>query len=561
MTVDSLPWLKNYPSHVPSQINPYPYESLVDLFEDSVKQYGDLPAYDCMGTSITFDTLDVLTRNFASYLQQELGLRPGARIAIQLPNILQYPIAMFGALRAGLVVVNTNPLYTPREMQYQFADAGVEAIVILANFAHHLEKILPETSIRHVIITQLGDRLGGFKKLLVNGVVKYVKKMVPAYTLPGACSFNDALQIGQRHPWQPVLVNRDDVAFIQYTGGTTGTAKGAVLSHANILANLTQVSTWFSSVLSPGRDIMITALPLYHVYALVNNCLLMLKEGGCNVLIPNARNLKAMIAEMRKHKFTLFAGINTLFNAMLHHPDFHHLDFSQMRLASSGGMALQTSVAHHWQRKTGLAIVEGYGLSETSPVLTVNSPVPGEERLGTIGLPLPNTRLMIANDQEEEVPKGEAGEIYAKGPQVMKGYWNRPDETAEVFSKDGWFKTGDIGVMDEDGFICIVDRKKEMINVSGFKVYPNEIEEVLARHEKVLEVGAVGVKDPRTTEAVKIYVVKRDESLTTAELMRYCRENLAPYKVPKHIAFRAELPKSNVGKVLRRVLKEEEAMV
>ncbi len=555
----TFPWYKHYPAGVPHTINAYQYESIVDLFEQSVLEFEFLPAFDCMGTPISFDELDWLSQNFAAYLQQDLGLQPGSRIAIQLPNILQYPIAMIGALRAGLIVVNVNPLYTTREMKHLLADSGADAIVILENFAHKLEKILPDTAIKHIVITEIGDQLGGLKKVLINATVKYFKRMVPYYQLPGAVSFNRALKKGSQRSFQRVTPKGHDTAFLQYTGGTTGVSKAAVLSHANVVANVEQFSAWIGNLLLPGEEIIITALPLYHILALSVNCFTMMKFGVKNVLITNPRDMKGFIKTLKKHPFTIFSGVNTLYNALLNHPDFDGIDFTNLKVSGAGGMAVQKSVAKRWKAKTGVPITEGYGLTETSPVLTFNILKPGKERIGTIGVPIPGTKIKIANEMEEEVPFGIPGEVYAKGPQVMREYWNQPEETENAFTKDGWFKTGDIGIMDEDGFVRIVDRKKEMINVSGFNVYPNEIEDIVSTHKKVLEVGAIGVPDTRSMEAVKIYVVKKDHSLTKEELINYCKENLTTYKVPKHVEFRDELPKSNVGKILRRHLKEDMA--
>ncbi|MEM6842056.1 MAG: AMP-binding protein [Bacteroidota bacterium] len=558
MEVQISPWFQHYPEGIPQQINPKQYESLVDLVESCIVEYSSRTAFECMGASISFDELDQLSKDFAAFLQKDLKLKMGDRIAIQMPNLLQYPIAMLGALRAGLVVANTNPLYTAREMKHQFNDAGVEAVVILANFAHNLEKILPETSIKHIIVTEIGDQLGSLKKVLVNAVVKYVKKMVPKYSLPNTIAFNDALKSGARSSFTRMGLAGKDTAFLQYTGGTTGVSKGAVLSHANLVANMEQISAWMSVGLNKAEETMITALPLYHIYALTVNCFSMMRIGAKNVLITNPRDMKGFIKELKKHPFSVITGVNTLYNGMLNHPDFPTVDFSHLKVTSAGGMAVQMAVAQRWKDKTGVPIAEGYGLTETSPVLTSNIPIAGQERIGTIGIPLPSTHLIIVNDEGEEVAIGEPGEIYAKGPQVMSGYWNRPDETEKVFTSDGWFKTGDVGIMDEDGFIKIVDRKKEMINVSGFNVYPNEIEEIVSGHEKVLEVGAIGVPDARSSEVVKVCVVKKDQSLTEEELKAYCKENMTAYKVPRYIEFRNELPKSNVGKILRRLLKEGE---
>lgn len=557
MEVKISPWFQHYPEGIPQQINPHQYNSLIHFIEQCNEEYGPRPAFECMGASSTFNELDSLSKNFAAFLQNDLKLKKGDRIAIQMPNLLQYPIAMLGALRAGLIVVNTNPLYTAREMKHQFTDSGAVAVVILANFAYNLEKIIAETSIKHVVVTEIGDRLGGLKKTLVNAVVKYVKKMVPKYDLPRAISFNNALKQGEKQTFKHIELTSEDTAFLQYTGGTTGVSKGAILTHGNLVANMEQISAWMSVGLNKDGEIMITALPLYHIYALTVNCFSMMKIGAKNVLITNPRDMKGFLKELKKHPFTVITGLNTLYNGMMNHADFDSVDFSHLKVASAGGMAMQKAVADRWKDKTGVPVAEGYGLTETSPVLTSNIPKNGYERIGTIGIPLPNTQLLFANDDGKEVAVGESGEIYAKGPQVMPGYWNRSDETEKVFTKDGWFKTGDIGVMDEDGFIRIIDRKKEMINVSGFNVYPNEIEEVVSGHAKVLEVGAIGVSDPRSTEVVKICVVKKDDSLTEDELKAYCKENMTAYKVPRYIEFRDELPKSNVGKILRRLLKEE----
>ena len=556
MDVTTYPWLKSYPENLPYEIDPHKYSSLVDLIEQSIRKYNTTPAYECMGAIISYHELDALSKNFAAFLQKR-GLKKGDRIALQMPNLLQYPIAMIGALRAGLVVVNTNPLYTAREMKHQFTDSGADAIVILANFAFNLEKIISETSIKTVIVTEIGDMLGGLKGAVVNLAVKYVKKMVPSYSLPRAIKFKDALKEGKQAAFQPITLDSEDIAFLQYTGGTTGVAKGAVLTHANILANIEQVSACVRVRLKEGEETMITALPLYHIYALTLNCFSMIEIGAKNILITNPRDLKAFIKELKKHPFTIISGVNTLYNALLNQPEFTSIDFSPLKAASGGGMAVQKAVAQRWQKVTGVPIAEGYGLTETSPVLT-NNPIDGNERIGTIGFPVPNTQIMIADDDGKEVPIGESGEIYAKGPQVMREYWNRPEETQKVFTEDGWFKTGDVGVMEEDGYIRIVDRKKEMINVSGFNVYPNEIENVIALHNKVLEVGVIGVPDDKSTEVVKAFVVKKDASLTAEELRAYCKENLTAYKVPKQVEFCDELPKSTVGKILRRKLRDKE---
>ncbi|GIV38432.1 MAG: long-chain-fatty-acid--CoA ligase [Thermonema sp.] len=548
------PWFKSYPAGVPHEINPDQYSSLVDMLEESFRKFADLPAYEFMGCVMSYKELEEKSKHFAAYLQS-LGLKKGDKFGIQMPNVMQYPVALFGALRAGLTVVNVNPLYTEREMEHQYNDAEVKAVIILANFADKLAHILPKTQIKHVIVTEIGDMLG-FKRFLVNFVVKYIKKMVPKFHIPGAVSFPDALSKGAKVQYVRPEINNEELALLQYTGGTTGVSKGAMLTHRNLVANLLMIKAWMLG-LEEGKEIAITPLPLYHVFALTVNCFLMFSVGAKNVLIANPRDIPGFIKELKKHKFTTMTGLNTLFNALLNHPDFKEVDFSRAKYIVAGGMAMQRPVAERWKEVTGTIIAEGYGLSETSPVLTCN-PLDGTARIGTIGLPVPSTELKIVKEDGTEAGIDEPGEIWAKGPQVMKGYWNRPDETAKVMTEDGWFKTGDIGAMDADGFFRIVDRKKDMILVSGFNVYPNEVEEVVAGHPKVLEVAAIGVPDPQSTERVKIFVVKKDPSLTEEELMAYCKENLAGYKVPKYIEFRDELPKSNVGKILRRKLKEEE---
>ena len=558
MSDPAYPWLQNYPNGVPHTIDTEKYSSIIDLLDTCIKKYSSSVAFECMGATLTYRQLDEQSRHFAAYLREVCHLKPGSRVALQMPNLLQYPIAMLGALRAGMIVVNVNPLYTAREMKHQLQDSGAEVIVILANFAHNLEKIVADLPLKHVVVTEIGDLLGTLKGSIVNLVVKHVKKMVPAYNLPQATTFKKTIKQGSQHTFKSSPIQPEDIAFLQYTGGTTGVAKGAVLTHANLVTNMQQITACTSLKLKYGNEVMITALPLYHIYALTVNCLSMLELGAKNVLITNPRDMKAFIKELKKQPFTVITGVNTLYNALLNHPDFSTIDFSHLKVTSAGGMAVQKVVAERWQAATGVSVTEGYGLTETSPVLTTNQ-VDGSERIGSIGLPVPNTRIIIADDDGNEVPYGEPGEIYAKGPQVMREYWNRPDETKQVFTDDGWFKTGDVGVMGEDGFIKIVDRKKEMINVSGFNVYPNEIEEVVSAHAKVLEVGAIGVPNERSTEVVKVFVVKKDESLTEEELIAYCRENMTAYKVPKMVEFTTELPKSNVGKILRRLLREQEA--
>ncbi len=506
---------------------------------------------------ITFGELDQLSQQFASFLQNDLGMVKGDRLAIQMPNTLQYPVAMFGALRAGLAVVNTNPLYTPREMQHQFKDSGATAIVILANFAQNLEKILDKTDIQHVIVTQLGDLLGFPKKQIVNAVVKYAKKLVPSYSLPRAISFGDALSRGSRQTFRPVVLQNADTAFIQYTGGTTGVSKGAVLTHRNMLANVEAQDAWMKpGGMTDGEGIFVAALPLYHVYALTTNALASLKSGAMNLLITNPRDLNAFIDDLKKYKVTAFTGVNTLYNGLLNHPRIGEVDFSQLKVTSAGGMALQTTVADRWAKLTGNTPCEGYGLTETSPVLSSN-PVDGTVRVGTIGLPWPSTAMKVIRDDGTDASVGEPGEIVARGPQVFSGYYNRPEETEKAML-DGWFKTGDVAVMNEDGFFKIVDRKKDMILVSGFNVYPNEIEDVVAQCPGVGEVACIGVPDDKSTEVVKIFVVKKEPNLTADTIKAFCRENLTAYKVPRLIEFRDELPKTNVGKILRRALRDEE---
>lgn len=553
---NEFPWLDRYPAGVDKKIPLYEYSSLLDLFDQGMKKYGDKIAYENMGATLTFKQVDEQSRNFAAYLQN-LGLKKGERIAIQMPNLLQFPIAFIGALRAGLIVVNTNPLYTPREMEHQFRDAGVSAIVIVANFAANLEKIIKNTSIRFVILTELGDQLGGLKGMVVNFVVRTVKKMVPPFNLPQAIPFKKVLREGARLPYTQPDLTHNDVAVLQYTGGTTGISKGAKLSHANLIAHNSMIVQWFKPYISKKRDdIMITAIPMYHIFALTVNGLLMFTMGVKNVLITNPRDIPGFVKELRKHKFTIVTGVNTLFNGLLNNPDFKNLDFSQLHGAVGGGMAVQDAVARKWEQVTGKPLVEGYGLSETSPVLCCN-PLDGTHKMGTIGLPMPNTEVAIFDDHGNQLGQGEVGEICARGPQVMSGYWEKDNEG--VFFPGGWFRTGDIGLMDEDGFFKIVDRKKDMIKVSGFNVFPNEIENVIAEHPKVLEAAAIGVPHEKSGEVIKVFVVKKDESLTEEELKKFFHENLTAYKIPKYIEFRNELPKTNVGKILRRALKEQES--
>ncbi len=555
--MSKFPWYENYPEGVPHEINPDQYDSLIELLEESFQEFKSNEAYENMGKRFTYEELDDLTKQFAAYLQNDLGLKKGDRIAIQMPNILQTPIAMFGAVRAGITVVNTNPLYTPSEMKHQFNDAGVKAVVILANFASNLEEILPDTSIEHVIVTELGDMLGGLKGGIVSFVVKYIKKMVPAYNLPKAIPFKTVMAKGDAAKYQKPEIKAGDIAFLQYTGGTTGVSKGAMLTHGNIVANLEQVRAWMgASSLQTGQEIFITALPLYHIFALTVNAFVCAKLGAKSILITNPRDMPGFVKELGKHPYTVMTGVNTLFNGLLSTKGFAEIDHSNLKIAIAGGMALQRFVAEKWEEVTGKAVAEGYGLTETSPVLCVN-PLNENARIGSIGLPMPSTEIIMLDDDGKEVPYGEPGELCAKGPQVMKGYWERPEDTEKSFV-DGWFKTGDIAIQEPDGFIRIVDRKKEMILVSGFNVYPNEIEDCISRMDEVLECGAIGVPDSKSTEAVKVYIVKADPSLTEEAVKAHCKEHLTGYKRPKYIAFTDELPKSNVGKILRRILKEND---
>jgi long-chain acyl-CoA synthetase len=556
--MNERPWLSSYPSVVAKEIGPLPYKSLVDLFESASKKFADKVAYENMGVKLTFREVDELSTAFGAYLQKELGLKKGDRIAVQMPNLLQFPVCLIGALKAGLIVVNTNPLYTPREMEHQFRDSGASAIIIVANFAKNLEEIrnkLPDA--KHVIVTHMGDMLGLLKGALVNFVVKNVKKLVPAFDIPGAISFKEALSKGKSLKLDRPALDIEDVAVLQYTGGTTGISKGAQLSHRNLIAHNEMITEWFKPYMSPnGSDLIITAIPMYHIFALSVNGILMYSSGVKNVLITNPRDIPGFCAELHKHKFTIITGVNTLFNGLLNNPEFKNIDFSHLAGAVGGGMAVQDIVAKKWQEVTGKPLVEGYGLSETSPVLCCN-PLDGTHRLGTIGLPMPSTDIALFDDNGNRVEVGASGEICARGPQVMRGYWQKDNEG--VFFHGDWFRTGDIGVMDAVGFFKIVDRKKDMIKVSGFNVFPNEIENVVASHPKVLEVAAIGVPDAKSGEVIKVFIVKRDQSLTEDELLAYCHKNLTNYKVPKYVVFRTELPKSNVGKIIRRVLKEEEA--
>jgi len=552
-------WLKSYPEGVPADLPAtLPYSSLVALMEESFKQYADRPAYSFMGKELTYAETDRLSRAFAAYLQS-LGLAGGERVAIMMPNVPQYPVAVAAVLRAGYVVVNVNPLYTARELEHQLKDSGAKVIVILENFAHTLEKCIAHTPVQHVVLASMGDRLGLLKGALVNFVVRRVKKLVPPYRLPGAVRFNEALSRGERSTLRQPPIGPDDVAVLQYTGGTTGVSKGATLLHRNVIANVLQSQLWNEPVMKkipPGeQSTAICALPLYHIFAFTVGMMLSMRNGSKLVLIPNPRDLPAVLKELSKHKFHSFPAVNTLFNGLVNHPDFDKVDWSHLKVSVGGGMAVQSAVAQKWLQKTGCPICEGYGLSETSPSVSCN-PVTTTEFTGTIGVPLPSTWMKIIDDEGRELPPGQPGEIAIKGPQVMAGYWQRPDETAKVMTADGWFKSGDIGVMDERGYFRIVDRKKDMILVSGFNVYPNEVEDVVASLPGVAECACVGVPDAQTGEAVKLVIVKKDPALSEEQVRAWCRQNLTGYKQPKVIEFRAELPKTPVGKILRRELRE-----
>ncbi|CQI90043.1 long-chain-fatty-acid--CoA ligase [Yersinia rohdei] len=551
-------WLKRYPADVPAEIDPDRYSSLVEMFENAALRYADQPAFINMGEVMTFRKLEERSRAFAAYLQQGLGLQKGDRVALMMPNLLQYPIALFGILRAGLVVVNVNPLYTPRELEHQLNDSGAVAIVIVSNFAHTLEKIVFKTQVKHVILTRMGDQLSTAKGTLVNFVVKYIKRLVPKYYLPDAISFRTVLQKGRRMQYvKPDIINTD-LAFLQYTGGTTGVAKGAMLTHRNMQSNLEQAKAAYAPLLQSGHELVVTALPLYHIFALTMNCLLFIELGGRSLLISNPRDIPGMVKELSRYPFTAMTGVNTLFNALLNNEEFNKLDFSTLRLSVGGGMPVQKAVAERWEKLTGKHLLEGYGLTECSPLVTGN-PYDLKHYSGSIGLPVPSTDVRLVDDDGNIMTAfGEPGELWVRGPQVMLGYWQRPDATDEVLN-DGWLATGDIATLDEQGFLRIVDRKKDMILVSGFNVYPNEIEDVVALHAKVLESAAVGVPNEVSGETVKLFVVKKDASLTPEELLTHCRRYLTGYKVPKIVEFRDELPKSNVGKILRRELRDEQA--
>lgn len=551
-------WLKSYPPGVPAEIDLSNYQSLAQLMEESFKKYAGRPAFVCMGKSILYAELDAMSLQIAAWLQTK-GLPKGARVAVMMPNVLQYPAAMVGIIRAGFTVVNVNPLYTPRELEHQLKDSGAEAIFILENFATTLEQVISKTAVKHVVVASMGDLLGTVKGTIVNLVVRRVKKMVPAFSLPGSISFRQLLGESARLRLSPVQITLDDLAFLQYTGGTTGVSKGAMLTHRNIVANILQADAWFKPELnkvdSSVQMTMVCALPLYHIFALTVCGLMGMRMGFMNLLIPNPRDIPGFIKELGKYPADFFPAVNTLFNGLLNNPDFAQLDFSKLKVSMGGGMAVQKAVAERWQKVTGCVICEGYGLSETSPIASANPLETG--RLGTIGLPLPSTEIVILDDAGLEVPLGQSGEIGIRGPQVMKGYWQNQAETDKCMTEDGFFKSGDIGVMDESGFTTIVDRKKDMILVSGFNVYPNEIEGVVAMHPGVLECACVGVPDEHSGEAVKLYIVKKDQALTEQDILDFCKHELTGYKKPRHIEFRTELPKTNVGKILRRQLRDE----
>ncbi|MGX9418905.1 long-chain-fatty-acid--CoA ligase FadD [Vibrio sp. RC27] len=550
------PWLKRYPDGVPETINPDEYSSLIEVFEQAVAKYGEQTAFINMGATMSFRQLEERSRAFAAYLQNDLKLEKGDRVALMMPNLLQYPVALFGILRAGMVVVNVNPLYTPRELEHQLNDAQVSAIVIVSNFANSLQQVIKRTSVKHVIITNLGQMLPRVKGTVVNFVVKYVKRMVPKYYMPGAISMRKAVRKGRDLPYTKPEISSSDTAFLQYTGGTTGGSKGAVLSHRNMVANLMQTRAAYGAALTSGKELVVTALPMYHIYALSVNCLLFLEMGGCNLLITNPRDIPSFIKELKAHNVTAMTGVNTLFNALVNNKEFAEVNFDHLHLCVGGGMSVQRAVAEKWKEITGLHLLEGYGLTECSPLVAGN-PYDTKDYTGSIGVPVPSTEVRLVNEHGDVVGFDQVGELQVRGPQVMAQYWNRPEDTKEVLDDEGWVSTGDIVRMDEQGLIYIVDRKKDMILVSGFNVYPNEIEEVVAMHPSVIEVAAIGQPHEVSGEVVKLYVVRKDLKLSVDDIIAHCRKNLTGYKVPKLIEFRQELPKSSVGKILRRALREE----
>ena len=553
--MDERPWLANYPKGIPANIDPDAYATLNDLISEVCKKYSTQAAYACMGKALTFSEIDKMSSQFGAYLQSR-GLEPGDRIALMMPNLLQYPIALFGALRAGLIVVNTNPLYTAREMRHQFTDSGVKAVIIAEMFAHNLEKIYGDTNVKVIITASVGEMLGSIKGGITNFVVRTVKGMVPKYNLPNTVTFSDALKQGKKFKLQLHKGAANDTVIHQYTGGTTGVAKGAMLTNRNLIANMQQIRSMMDPVITEGKEVALSPLPMYHIFAFTVNCLALMSRGTLNVIITNARDLGSINDAFKKYDITVMTGVNTLFNALLNNKDFREVDTSKLKITVGGGMAVQRAVAEEWLRVTGCPLTEGYGMTESSPVISCN-PVDGTGKIGTIGLPAPSTDVKIVDDNGTTLPPNEVGELWAKGPQVMKGYYNRPSETAKTIT-DGWLHTGDIAKMHDDGYLQIVDRKKDMILVSGFNVFPNEVEDVIAAHPKVLEVAAIGVDDDKSGEVVKVFIVKKDSSLDKDEIIAYCRENMTGYKVPKQVEWRKELPKTNVGKILRRVLKEEE---
>lgn len=550
----SKTWYKAYDAGVPHEINPDEYSSINEMLEITFEKFAKHPAFSNMGTTLSYQEIERLSRKFASFLQNDLKLKRGDRVALMMPNILQYPVALFGILRAGMIAVNVNPLYTARELEHQLKDADVSAIVLFANSAHVLEKVLSHTPVKHVMVTQIGDFLKFPKNHIVNFVIKNVKKMVPPFSLPNSLDFKACVESGDEAKYKNPQTKPHEIAFLQYTGGTTGVAKGAILTHRNIVSNMLQARAWIKDFISDGKEIIITPLPLYHIFSLTANCFIFSSIGALNVLITNPRDIPGFAKELKKWKFTAITGVNTLFNGLLNNEEFRKLDFSSLRLTLGGGMAVQKAVAERWKQVTGRPLIEAYGLTETSPAACIN-PMTLKEYNGYIGLPIPSTEVEIRDDNNKTLPTGEIGEICIRGPQVMSGYYNRPEETDKVMTPDGFFKTGDLGIMTEEGFVKIVDRKKDMILVSGFNVYPNELEDVIVHHPKVLECAAIGVPDEKSGEVVKLFVVKKDESLTQEELIKYCRDNLTSYKVPKMVEFRTELPKSNVGKILRKDLR------
>ena len=550
------PWLSSYPEGIPENIAIDEFNSIAEVFDQSIKKYPDLPAFSNFGKTLSYAEIKEYTDQLGAYLLSELGLKKGDRVAVMMPNLLQNPIAIFAILRAGLVVVNTNPLYTARELKHQLNDSGAETIIIVDNFCNVLQQVVDETAVKNIIITRMGDILSFPKSAIINLVVKYIKKMVPAYNLPNAVSFKQALKSGSKHRFETVQSDHNDIAFLQYTGGTTGISKGAMLTNKNMIANMLQASAWIKSLVDDKHEIIITALPLYHIFSLTANCLTFMKHGWMNYLITNPRDINGFVKEIKNIKFAAITGVNTLFNGLLNHPDFKNVDFSKLILTLGGGMSVQHSVAQRWKEVTGKALIEAYGLTETSPAACMN-PMNLKDFNGMIGLPIPSTEVSIQDDEWHELALGETGEICIRGPQVMQGYWQRPKETANVLSADGWLHTGDIGIMNDEGFVKIVDRKKDMILVSGFNVFPNEIESVIAEHPDVLEVGVVGKPDEKSGEAVMAVIVKKNPDLTEDDIRSFCRDHLTAYKIPRSIIFVNELPKTNVGKILRREIRDK----